>query len=164
MICCSDADAVDDLLLGHGGQGGHGHDLGLAAGEHAGAVGTGQHADLAPDGAHLGQLAAVGTQAFVDDVAAHDFLLHVVQRVGDLLLAALKLLGKVLGHLGLHLLLAGVALGALEGLEHPLDLLQRVRADGFLHVLARQGQREFLLLLADLSDDAVDEGDGPRSS
>ena len=118
---------------------------------------TGQNAHFAPDGAHFGQFAAVGAHALVDDVAAHDFLLQAVERVADLDFAALELLGKVLGDLGLDLLFAGVALIAVEGLEHPLDLVHGVFAHGGLDVLAGQNEREFLFLLADLSNDGVDQ-------
>ncbi len=153
------ADAVDDLLFRHRRERRDGHDLRLATGEHAGAMGARQHADFAPDRANLRQLAAVGTHALVDDVAAHDFLLDGVQRVADLGLAALERLSEVLADLGLDLLLAGVALRAVEGLEHPLNLVVGVLAHGLLDVVARKLQRELLLRLADFRDDAAYEFD-----
>ena len=50
---------VEPLLLAHRAQGGDGEHLRLAAGEEAGAVGAGQHAHLAGDGADLRRFAAV---------------------------------------------------------------------------------------------------------
>ena len=62
----------------------------------ADAMRAGQDARFAPDGANLGQRTAVGTNAVVDDLAAHDFLVEVIQRIGNLALALREGLSKVL--------------------------------------------------------------------
>ena len=65
------ADGVEGLLHGEGGEGGDGQDLGLAAGEEAGAVGAGEDAGFGGDGAYLVEAAAVGTDILVKNPAAH---------------------------------------------------------------------------------------------
>ena len=150
--------AVQNLRLAQGTQRGYGEGLGLAAGEHGAAVGAGQDAGFAPDGANLGDLAAVGTDAFVQDAAAHDFLVQVVQGVGHLGVAAGEDIGKVLDGLGLHLLLTLLALGTVEGVEGPLGLIISILADGDGDILARHVEREVALGLADFRHDLLLEG------
>ena len=152
-------DAVQQLHFTHGSQGADGHDLGLAAGEHGGTVGTGQHAGLAPDGAHFGELSGVGTDAFVDYAAAHDFLLDGVQRVAHFGHALSVLLGEVLVHFGLDLLFPRLALGTVEGLEHPFHFVVGVLAHIGFNVVTGQLQGELLLGLADLAYDVLLELD-----
>lgn len=65
------------------------------------------------------------------------------------------MLGDVLLHFGL----AGVALAAVKGFEHPLHLVIRVLAHGGLHVVARQLEMELALFLADFGDDLLLELD-----
>ena len=71
-----------------------------------------QHAHFAPNRADFRHAAAIGTNALLDNLLAHDFLVQVVQGVGHLGVAAGEDIGKVLDGLGLHLLLTLLALGA----------------------------------------------------
>ena len=119
----------------------------------------GKNAHLAPDGAHVGQAAAVGADAVGEDLGAHDLLIEVVQRIVHLAQAALELLGEVLLALGLDLRLALLALVAVGGFKHPAALVIGVFAHGGLDVLARGDERDLGLLLADFLPDALDEGD-----
>ena len=153
------AQALDDLHLAHRREGRDGHDLRFTAGEHAGAMGARQHADLAPDRADLRKAAAVRTHALLEDLLAHDLLVQVVQRVIDLGHAALKALGVLLVRLLGDDLLAVAALMAVKRLEDPLAAAIEVLADSRLDVGARLEDRVILLLLADLRHDLLLEGD-----
>ena len=108
---------VQGLLHGQGGQGGNGEHLGLAPGEEAAAMGAGQFAHAASDGADLVGPAPVGTDVQVEDAAAHFLLDQVLERLGDV--AAGVVVGQLRGDFRLHGVQAGVAL-ALEGvaLQH----------------------------------------------
>ena len=57
--------------------------LRLAAGEQRRAVGARQHADLADDRAHGLGVAAVDALLVVEDGAAHDVLLEVLEELAD---------------------------------------------------------------------------------
>ena len=82
-------DVVEDLLVEDGAEGGDGQGLGLAAGEEGRAVGAGQDADLAGDGADVLEAAAVDAHALVEDGAAEDLVLEVLHEgVEELLLDA----------------------------------------------------------------------------
>ena len=67
-----------------GAQGGQGEHLGLAAGEQAGAMRARADADLAPDRADLGQAAAIGADALVEDARAHHVFVGLVKGFFDL--------------------------------------------------------------------------------
>ena len=148
-------DAVEDLHFAHRAQRGDGHHLRFAAGEHGGTVRTRQHAHFAPDGANLGQRAAVGTNAFLEDAGAHDLFVDVIQRIADFLLAAFELLGEMLERFLLDLLLARLALVTVEGFEDPLAALERIFAHGRIDVLAGDLHEHFALFLADFGSDLL---------
>ena len=153
------AQTLDHLHLAHRREGRDGHDLRLAAGENAAAVDARQHAGLAPDGADLGQAAAVGTDALLQNLLAHDLLVEVVERVIDLAEAALEALGVLLVRLGGDDLLPRAALMAVGRLKDPLAAAVEILADGGLDILARFDDRIVALLLADLGDDLLLERD-----
>ena len=155
-------DAVQRLPIAHGPEGDHGHDLRLAAGEHGAAVRAGQtcrprtrwgapRSALRPSGRTPSSMILRRMTSFVE----------AVQRVADLASrGSRELLGEVLDGLGLDLLLARLALVAVEGLERPLHLvIARIRARPRSHPRRCSHQRELALFLADLGHDAVDEGD-----
>ena len=71
-------DVVDELLVELGAEGHGCESLSLAAGEDGASVRAGQIVDLTPDGADLVGLAAVKTDALVEDAAAHGLFLNVV--------------------------------------------------------------------------------------
>src|SRR5689334_14997507 len=77
------AEAVEDLLVVAGAEGGYGEDLGLAAGEETGAVGAGEDADLDVDGADVGGAAAVGALAALEDGVADLFFEEGLERLAD---------------------------------------------------------------------------------
>ena len=88
--------AIDDLGVLDGAQGGGDQGLGLAAGEEAAAVGRGQDADLDVEGADLVELAAVQAHTLLEDGVAEEGLLQLVE-AGHQLLLQLRLLGAELG-------------------------------------------------------------------
>ncbi len=93
---------VHNLLVERGAEGGCHQGLGLATGEDSGSVRAGQIVHLAPDGTDLVGLAAVETDALVQNAAAHCLFLHVVVVTlhhGDALILGVE--GQLLlGHLG----------------------------------------------------------------
>ena len=153
-----EADAVQDLGLGDGAQGGDGHDLGLATGEHGAAVGPFKDARLTPNGPDLLLAAAVGPDLLVDDLIPHDLLGHVVEDRVDVL--SFVGMGFVEGFvdLGLHLLGADLPLVAVEGVHLPDDLVHGKFADGLVQLLGGLMDVDLHLGLADLVLDALDEG------
>ena len=100
------AHGVQGLLHGQRRQRCYGQHLGLAPGEQAAAVGAGQFADAARDGADLVGPASVGADVQVDDAPAH-FLLHqVLESFGDV--AAGIVVGQLRGNLRLDGVQAGI--------------------------------------------------------
>ena len=151
---------VQVLLHAQGAQGGRGQHLGLAPGEETRAVGAGQDAHLAGDGADLRQAAAVGAHLQVQNAAAHLALDHVLEPLGHLVLA--KFLGQLLGHLVLNpvetfvpLRLEGVLLQdfGYAAVDNGLDL--GVQPLLFLGVFFH-----FVLGLADLGNQFIDQVNG----
>ena len=84
--------AVDDLGVVDGAQGGGDQGLGLAAGEQAAAVGRGKNAHFDVEGADLVELAAVQAHALLEDGVAEEGLLQLVE-AGDQILLQFGLLG-----------------------------------------------------------------------
>ena len=74
---------VDELLVVAGAERGDRQRLGLAAGEQRRAVGARQDADLGDDRADGLQVAAVDADAAVEDVAADDVLLELLEHLAD---------------------------------------------------------------------------------
>ena len=120
-------------------------------------MGAGQNADLAPDGANIGQAASVRTDALFEDLLAHDLLVEVIQRIGHFIQTAFELLGKMFGTVGLHLSLTILTLMTVIGFKHPAALVIGILANGSLHIVAGDNQRHFGLFLADLRLNAVDK-------
>ncbi|CAI8310695.1 MAG: Uncharacterised protein [Rhodospirillaceae bacterium] len=85
-------DAVDDLFILRGTQRGGYQRLGLTAGEDRRAVGAWQHGGLGDDRAHGLGVATVDPHAGVEDAAADDVLLQLLERAADH--AFVELLGK----------------------------------------------------------------------
>src|SRR5689334_23405452 len=113
---------IDILLVVAGAERGHHQSLSLAAGEQCRAMGAGEDADLADDRADVGEAAAVDAGPGLDDVAADDLLLDLLESASDLLgldLGAFR--GEALKHALLDLadpevtlLLAGNAVGTAQ--------------------------------------------------
>ena len=74
--------AVDELLVLGGAQGGDDQRLGLAAGEQRRAMGARQDADFGDDGTHGGEIAAVDALLGVEHRVAHDIGFDVVEQAG----------------------------------------------------------------------------------
>jgi hypothetical protein len=81
-------DAVDDLLVADRAKGRHAQHLGLTPGEKTGAMRARQHADLTRDRPDLGQPAAVGADALLEDRVADRLFLHRIEELRDWLLFA----------------------------------------------------------------------------
>ena len=75
--------AFDDLCVAKGSQSAGVHDLGLAAGEQAGAVYTGQQANPAGYLAHFVQSASVGTDLIYRNSVANDLLHQLLGNVSN---------------------------------------------------------------------------------
>src|SRR4051794_10071849 len=73
---------IDILLVVAGAERRHHQGLGLAAGEQRRAMGAGEDADLADDRPDVGKAAAVDAGAGLDNVAAHDLLLDILEGAG----------------------------------------------------------------------------------
>ena len=91
------AHRVQGLLHGQRSQGGYREHLGLAAGEQSAAVGAGQFAHAAGDGADAVGLASVRANILVEDAAAHFLLDQVLESLGDV--AAGVVVGQLRGDL-----------------------------------------------------------------
>ena len=101
---------VHHLLVVAGTQGGDHQGLGFAAGEQGRAVGPGQDADLRDDGADLVDRPAIDADARLDDVAADDLALELLQHAGQLLAVSASRVGVGLGQGG-----RGLGLGLADG-------------------------------------------------
>ena len=116
-------------------------------------------ADLAPNGADFLLLAAIRTDAAVNDLIADDFLGDVIQDRIHILCRIREVLRKMLRHLGLDLCRTGLALLAVERVKRPFNLVHCV----FAHECNELGigliDVHFHLRLADFSGNAFDEGD-----
>ena len=119
-------EAVDDLLVLAGAEGGHHQRLGLAAGEQRAAVGPRQNADLAFDGPDGFGVPAVDPLPGVQDVLADDVLFQALERTGDK-----AAVGFVFAESGDHLLL------------HRRDPVLALALDGFLVGLAKIALGQF---------------------
>ena len=151
-------DGVQLLAGGQGVQGADGQDLGLAAGEQAGAVDPGQHAHFGAEGTDLVLLAAVHAVAF-QQPGLDDLLLELV---GDLLQILVHvgvifqiLLVPLFNH-GVPALLADVLI---IGVHSGLGLVHEVGHDVIEQLLIEGGVGIVELGLADLGDHLVDELD-----
>ena len=130
-----------------------GEGLGLATREHGRAVGAGEEADFAADGADGGRGTAVEAFSFVQDEAADGFLLDVVEGVLDDELVDLfgsEQLLELVTHLGLDGLAGGFA-GKLARVQQGVD---DAAADEFLgrleDVVGDDVRGDLALGLADL--------------
>ena len=127
---------VDELLVVAGAERGDAERLGLAAGEQRRAVGAGQDADLGDDRAHGLDVAAVDADAAVEDLAADDALLDLLEHLAD------QLRSRRVGGAGYHQL----------GDDPCLDRADRVVALG----LAGERVGDAEVVLDDLADPAVE--------
>ena len=150
-------DGVQLLLHGHGSQGADAQDLGLTAGEQAGAVDPGQHAHFRAQGPDLVHGAAVYALAGQQPLFDHLFL-HLVQADFDVLVIVLVLFGKLLGKVQTGLVQPGFPDVLVVGVQRILDLVQAVFHQIVQHVIVDSGLFKGELGLADGGDDLVDEG------
>ena len=70
------AEAVKRLTFTDGAKRGYCQSLGLSAGEDRAAVSAGQNTDITPDRADFGYFPSVRTNAFIQDLRTHDFLVY----------------------------------------------------------------------------------------
>ena len=147
--------AIQHLTLAGRAQRGHGQRLRLTTGKHGRAMHARQHAHFAPNRADFRHAAAVGTNALLDNLLAHDFLVQVVQRISDFGFALRELLRQRFDGFLLHLRFTRLTLLTVEGVEHPHALVVGEFAHGLLHVVAGHVQRHFDLFLADFRHNLV---------
>ena len=156
LLCDVGVKALDALRVRKGSESDHITDLGLAAGEHGGAVDARDDVDLGGEGTDLVQCAAVGALVVLEDHLADSLLLILVDSLvedGKPLLVIGKCLAELL----------------LEDGDIALADLLVVCEDRFLHLGGRHdlldGSKEFLrdraalistLLFTALGDDALD--------
>ena len=152
------AQTVQGLTFADGAQGSHGQGLGLAAGEDGTAVGTGKNTDIAPDGADFVYLPAVGTNAFVQDFGAHDFLVQIVQSVSDFIFPLRETLRQGGNSFFLCLRLTSLTFFPLKGFKCPDALVVGIFTDGGLDIIAGGDQRDNSLFLADFGNNLLLEG------
>ena len=154
-----DIHSLDALHFGKRGQGADIDDLGLASGEHRGAVHSGKKVDLGGKRTDLSDLPSVRALVILQDHLPHGLLLVLVHGVADQrepLFLVGKCLSAALSELVHSLVPCHLVVGEHGGLHHFLgnDLLHGV------HQLLRDDSGNILLLLlADSIADLVDECD-----
>ena len=149
-------DGVQLLGVAQSGQGGDGKDLGLSAGEEAGAVHHGDHADFGGQRTDLVHLTAVhalaGQQPLLDDLLLQlvQDLLHVLHHIGVLVLVLLLDHGDPVVDAALtHVLVVGV-----HAVFHGRELVVHQQLE---ELLVEGGVLILELGLADLLDHLVDQ-------
>ena len=147
---------VHHLGIFGGAQGADGQGLGLAAGEQAGAVHTGQHTDFGGQRADLIDAAAVNTLAFFQQPGAHNLLL---QLIADQIQVGGVQFGVFLGnsiHDGQH---GGIADVFVVGVHGSLDIFQVLGVHIRQQSVVQFHRGKALLRLADLCNNAVHKGE-----
>ena len=147
---------VHQLVVLGAAQGAGGQHLGLAAGEHTGAVDPGQDAHFGSQRADLVDAAAIHALALIQQPAADNVLLHLVADKVEICVRQVGVLLSDLVHDGQqgsipHILVVGIHGG--------LEVVQILVLDGVEHVHIQTHHLEVDLRLAALCNDAVDEGD-----
>ena len=151
--------AVDSLLLGQRRQGTHIADLGLAAGEHSGAMYPGNDVHFGCQRTDLGNLTAIGTLMILQNHLAHGLLLILIDRLSQQS-EPLLLLSE--GLLQLRRQVPDVLLSGLLVIREDchFHLLRRHNLPDLLEHFLRDGAAGVGMLgLAHLSHDFVDKGD-----
>ena len=148
--------AVQQLGLLDGAQGGDGKHLGLATGEHTGAVDAGDDANFGGQGTDLVHLAAVHPLALLQQPPTDDKLLELIEALANYsgaLVFRVELRPDVLLD-GLEVLVPQVLIVGIQGGHHPLlgVFLHRLK-EVVVHLLGFKGE----LGLADLRLDPLDE-------
>ena len=151
-------ESVEGLRLRDCAKRGDGHNLRLTAGEDSAAVRTAKDADLAPNGANLILRASVGTNLFIDDLVANDFLGERVENRADVLAGFRIFFFERFHGLRLHLLAAHLALRAIKGIQRPDDLIEGKCANLLGKHIVGMIDNGLHLLLADLGFDFRDKG------
>ncbi len=143
-----EAETVEPLLLARRAQRDDAEHLRLAASEEPRAVRAGQESHLAGDGANVGERAAIGPDAAIEDLRADVLLELFLERQGDFLEA----IGIFRRELGEQLRLDGVELGLALRLVRIVggDLEARAHEGGHVRaqLLIGDRRRELLLGLA----------------
>ena len=151
-------DGIQLLVGGQGIQRGHAQHLGLAAGEQAGAVDTGQHAHLGVQRADLVLLAAVHAVA-LQQPGLHDLLLELVGDLVQILIHVGVVLQEQLMPLLDQLVPAGLADVLVVGIHGGLGIVHGGGHDLVEQLLIEVGVGVVEFGLADLGHHLVDEGD-----
>ena len=96
--------AIDELFVVAGSQGGDHQGLGFAAGEQRRTMGTRQDADFRHNGTHGDQIAPVDALLGVEHRIAHDVGFHIMHQSVDLALFELAFTGEFRRRLGANFL------------------------------------------------------------
>lgn len=127
-------DAVKNLRIADGAEGGDGQNLSLASGEHTRAVNSVKQVDFSRKRANLIDASAVNALAVVKQPAAHDELLGLVEAVVDLL----YLVGINLVELLMNLLIDGlealVTDALVIGVKSDADIVNGEILDSLVHL------------------------------
>ena len=147
---------IHELVVLGAAEGAGGEHLSLAAGEHTGAMHTGQDADFCGQRADLVDAAAIHALALVQQPAADDVLLHLVADEVEVGLSQVGVLLSDLVHDGQQ---SGITHILVVGIHGGLEVVEILLLDGVEHVHIEAHDLEIDLRLAALGHDAVDEGD-----
>ena len=127
-------DAVKNLRIADGAEGGDGQNLSLASGEHTRAVNSVKQVDFSRKRANLIDASTVNALAVVKQPAAHDELLGLVKAVVNLL----YLVGINLVELLMNLLIDGlealVADALVIGVKSDADIVNGEILDSLIHL------------------------------
>lgn len=126
--------AVKHLSVAHGAEGGNGEYLSLTSGEHTRAVNSVKQVDLGVKRTDLVDASAVNTLAVVEQPAAHDVLLNLIQALVDLDLHIGINLIEFLVNLLIYGLQALVTDSLVIGIEGGADILYRKVLDSLVHI------------------------------
>ena len=148
---------IHELVVLGAAQGAGGQHLGLAAGEHAGAMDTGQDAHFCGQRADLVDAAAIHALALIEQPAADDVLLHLVADEVEVCIAQV---GVLCGDLVQDEQQRGIADVLVVGVHRSLEVVQILLLDGMEDVHIQAHDLEVDLRLAALGHDLVDERDG----
>ena len=116
---------------------------------------AGQNVAFAPDGAHVLEASAVGTDALIEDLGAHLLLGEVVDGVLDLAGVFGIDFCKVRKDVLFDFVLTRFALLSVKGIQRPVELVRRICAHCGIQFFGNVIQLDRLLLFADCGDDDV---------
>ena len=152
------AQSVKRLSFTDGTQCGDCKSLGLTTRKNSAAMGTRENANITPDGADFRDLAAVGTDALIQDLSAHNFLVQIVKGILDFTFTLRETFAQCGEGFFFDLSFTILTLFAFKGFKSPNALVVRKFAYSGLNVVTGGDQRNDFLFLADLGNNRFLEG------